>query len=319
MTMTTAQAHCLLHRIAPRLVLTLALALPGAPWAQTRPADSEAQRGALPPNPSPAEPTPWREGLERSFALPIQQLFNGSAPNQLSLRLGMEAPLNSNAFSRLGSQSQGDVPGSPTLQLGLRYMPLEGWFARVNLLRYTSPSEQRPWNPDFTYAFGFEDWRPYTFSLVYSNDNGNRFHPDRAQGERVTRFDEGTWTLGYKFPLTQAVGCNTTVRYTHRYTDAALGERQIGKKALTAGCRYVLRERWFAALNLYAYPSQRQQQTWDPDYTYSFGWADWRSGGLVVQYLNESGTRYPGRDRAPGTGRFKDGSVSISISWNLNL
>ncbi|NML16407.1 hypothetical protein [Azohydromonas caseinilytica] len=312
--------------------LALALALPVTLCAQTSPQTYAPHRGAPPPpDPPPGEPTNWREGWQRSFALPVHQLFNGTAPHLLSVRLALDAPLKADGFSNLGFQSQGEVPSSPTLQLGLRYMPLEGWFVRTNLLRYLNPSEQRPWNPDFTYAFGFEDWRPYTFSFFYSNDGGNRFHPDRARGERVTRFDEGSWSLGYKFPLTptlrdwvplseqHSVGCGTALRYTHRYADAELGARQVGKKSASLGCRYVYRQYWFAALDLVGYPVRRQQQPWDPDFTYSFGYADWSSGGLVVQYANYSGNRFPWRERAPGTGRLRDGSISVAITWNINL
>ncbi|WP_156901556.1 hypothetical protein [Azohydromonas australica] len=333
MRMAKVRSGQVFHGSWPKAVLGITLALPSLAVAQAASAEFyNPHLGAPPaPVPGPGEPTHWREGLERSFALPWHQLFNGTAPHAFSVRLGLDAPLKANGFSALGVQSQGEVPSSPTFQLGLRYMPLEGWFVRANLLRYVEPSEQRPWNPDFTYAFGFEDWRPYTFSLVYSNDGGNRFNPDRSRNERVTRFEEGTWALGYKFPLTpwargwlpmgetDKIGCGTSIRYTHRYADEKLGAGQPGKKSVGFGCRYVVRERWFAALDLSGYPVRRQQQPWDPDFTYSFGYADWRSGGLVVQYANYSGNRFPWRDRAPGTGRFRDGSISIAITWNIDL
>ncbi|WP_369062427.1 hypothetical protein ABOZ73_09080 [Caulobacter sp. 73W] len=57
-----------------------------------------------------------------------------------------------------------------------------------------------------------------------------------------------------------------------------------------------------------------QQQPWDPDFVYSFGWFDWRPGGWSVQYSNYSGNRYPGADRAAGTGRFKDGTISVTYN-----
>ncbi|WP_119154297.1 hypothetical protein [Caldimonas tepidiphila] len=318
------------RRRAPLVVLGLLLALPGLAQAQSRTRDQAPHRGIPPFEGGADEQSALRKGLESSFALPLHKLRDGTAPHQLSLRLGLEVPLKSNALSGAGFRSQGDIPSSPTAQLGLRYMPLEGWFVRMNALRYLSPERQRPWNPDFTYSFGYEDWRPYTLSLVYTNDGGNRFNPDRSLGERVTRFDEGTWTFGFKFPLPKslepvfllpdeedAVGCSTSWKYTHRYTDIEAGARQHGKHSATFGCRYTFRQRWFVSGTLHGFPNSRQKQPWDPDFTYSFGYADYRSGGLVAQYANDSGNRLPGNPRAPGTGRFRDGSVSIA--WSVTF
>jgi hypothetical protein len=58
-----------------------------------------------------------------------------------------------------------------------------------------------------------------------------------------------------------------------------------------------------------------QQQPWDPDFTYGIGYYDWHPGTILVQYNNYSGNRLPWRDKSADTGKFKDGSITISWSW----
>jgi hypothetical protein len=269
------------------------------------------------------------KGLYSSFSTPFDQLINGTAQEGLSLRLAFDLPLKSKAVAGNGLQTQGERPSSPTVQLGLKYVPLTSWFISANFSKYLSASNQEPWNPDFTYSFGYDDWHPYTFSLSYGNNGGNRLNPNKAKGEKVTEFSEGTWSLGYKFPLpnflndavffneTDNVGCNTSVNYSRTYTDLKAGGKLHNKKTLALGCKYAFENNWYFNFSLSAYPNKQQQQPWDPDYTYGFGYFDWHPGAYSIQYNNYSGNRYPWNTKSPGTGRLKDGS--ITISWSNNI
>jgi hypothetical protein len=86
------------------------------------------------------------------------------------------------------------------------------------------------------------------------------------------------------------------------------------KTSVSLGCRYTRPEGWYAEAAVFAYPQGSQQQPWDPDFTYGFGYAGARAGGLLLKYENYSGNRFPGRARAPGEGSFRSGSVSLSWS-----
>ena len=99
-----------------------------------------------------------------------------------------------------------------------------------------------------------------------------------------------------------------------RYTDFRTGDERAAKKSLSLGCRYTRAEGWFGEFALYAWPSRGQQQPWDPDFTYGFGYEDAGPGRLTVKYNNYSGNRFPGRDRGPGEGTFRSGSVSLTWS-----
>ncbi|MFM6993696.1 MAG: hypothetical protein ACKOWO_01115, partial [Sediminibacterium sp.] len=117
----------------------------------------------------------------------------------MSVRLGLDYPLRANddaPVASIGAGPQGAPAVSPTAQAGFRWTPVAGdyWFAQATLLRYLRPSLKRPWNPEFTYGFGYDDWHPSTWSFTYANYTGNRLDPDRARGEHRWNFERGTWT-----------------------------------------------------------------------------------------------------------------------------
>ncbi len=220
-----------------------------------------------------------------------------------------------------GPTEAGRIRGrSADIALTLRYEPAEGWFATITGYHYLDASRRRSWNGDYSYAFGYDDWRPKTFSLVYSNYGANRFTPDL--GQPATDFMRGTISGSYKFNLpgriaepflidrTQTIGCRVGYNITPRYTrvDGSTGSQ---KHSVSFGCRTPIWRRLFVDWTLYDYV-RGQQQPWDPDITYSFGWFDWRSHHLSLQYSNYAGNRLPGRGGPPNTGGFKAGVVTLS-------
>jgi len=243
----------------------------------------------------------------------------------LSVRMTADYPLRSGSATPTGLGSQGSPAVSPTWQLGLRYNPRQSyWFGQMTFYRYVNADRQQSWNPDFTYSFGYDDWHLGSFSAVYSNYTGNRLSPDRVKKENLTAFNQGQWSFGYKFALPQALeplflvgdqdqlSCTANVNITPRYTDLRSRSIKPNKKSLALGCRYIRPSGWYANVTLVAYPDRSQQQPWDPDFTYGFGYFDWRPGTVSVQYNNYSGNRFPGHHSVAGDGSFRKGSISIS-------
>lgn len=259
-------------------------------------------------------------------ALAVDTAEANAGARPLRLRLGFDYPLRTSAGGDLGAGTQGSPAVSPTLQAELRYNPVSYWFGSATFYRYLMGDRQRPWNPDFTYSFGYDDWHPNTFSLVYGNYSGNRLRPEGA--ETVSRFRQGVWSLGYKFvmpqfldPLFKAaddhqVNCSVNANLTQRYTDLATQSLKKNKRTLSLGCRYSLPNNLYANATVFHYPDRAQQQPWDPDFTYGFGYFDWQPGTVTIQYNNYAGNRYPGRE-TPGQGGFRRGSISVSwsASW----
>lgn len=249
----------------------------------------------------------------------------------LQLQLSLDFPLRGGSTANVGSGTQGSTATSPTVQAQLRWYPLpeSWWFAQVVFYGYLRGERQQAWNPDFTYSFGYDDWHPDTWHLVYANYTGTRFHPDTAAGESRFNFPEGQWTAGRKFSLPKPlepwflVGdgdrsiCSANSHLMPRYEDLASGTTKSGKVSFSLGCRYERPGGWFAHLAVFAYPDRSQQQPWDPDFTYGFGYDDWHPGSVSVRYNNYSGNRFPGRERGPGEGSFRSGSVTVTwkVDW----
>lgn len=287
----------------------VALALATGAQAQ-EPADAAAEQYAAPaPSSLPPPLDPSRTG-----ALP--QL---PGRKQFYITPGFSFPLNSDDSASEDNDRSG---AHPVGFVDMRYSPRENWFAGVTLYGY--PDGREDWQPDFSYAFGYDDWRPNTWSLVYANYTNNRFNPD--DGEDVTSLDKGTLSAGYKFRLPEAVrvpsadigdegrvNCRVGYHYTARYeTDA--GPDRSNKQAASVGCRAPIWKRLYFDLTAYDYVTG-EQQPWDPDFTYAFGWFDWRPNHFSIQYTNYSGTRFPWRDGTSRTARFNDGA--ISVTYNL--
>lgn len=250
-------------------------------------------------------------------------------PNAWILQPGFDFPLTTAEPSVGGASTQGtQLSGSPRAQLTLRFSPRETWFARITGYVYLQSDRKRPWNPDFTYSFGYDSWRPGTFALTYDNYGGNRWNPDSDRDERVTRFDEGTVTASYKFRMPGAleslfepdgesrwsasVAAHLVPRY-RRQNDMTRGE---WKRSLSVGVRSRFYKRLYVEGRAFVYPTGDQQQPWDPDFTYGLGWFDWRPGTLSIQYGNYSGNRWSGRAK-PGTGAIRNGSITafFTTAW----
>ena len=275
------------------------------------------------------------EGILSSFSMPLGDLLkNEEGKNRflqgLSINLGTSLPLSGGAPpAGAGHGNQGQQSASsPTGTLSFKYSPLSFWFAQTSFYKYTSPQLQAPWNPDFTYSFGYDDYHPYTFSLVYSNYGGNRLFPDATKGQVHSNFAEGGWSLGWKFKLpkkvedqlqlfsSSSVGWSTHYSVVPTFLDLKSVTFEHWKQNVSASVQYFVYKSWYWNITFLYYPISSQQQPWDPDFTYGFGYFDYHPGTFSVQYNNYSGNRYPWRTTTNSNGTFRKGSVSISYSWS---
>jgi hypothetical protein len=266
-------------------------------------------------------------GIHATFALaqpapteqPAQRYRHYSVSASVDVPLAYDDPVEGE-----GSQGEESVR-SPRISLGFRYSPRDPWFARITAYHYLNEERKAQWNPDFTYSFGYDDWRPGTLAITYDNYGGNRFSPDRAAGEKMTRFEEGTLSAVYKVPVPERVdaffnphpdrrlsatlGAHFTPRF-RRNDDPVRGE---WKQVVSAGIRNRFYSSWYVEARALFYPRDGQQQPWDPDFTYGFGYFDWRPGKISVQYSNYAPNRFRGHD-VPRGGTFRDGAIAISWS-----
>ena len=230
----------------------------------------------------------------------------------------------------MGSQTQGTPAATPALHAAVRWVPFKDsyWFARVVFYRYLHASEQQPWNPDYAYSFGYEDWHPGAWSATYSNYTGTRWNPDALLRPSRLNFPQGLLATTYRFALPESMRsvflagdgdeaiCTAGAELTPRYMDLASLTERGNRVAATLGCRYTRPDGWFAGVVAFVYPRRFQQQPWDPDFTYSFGLLNVRPGTWSVWYSNYSGNRFPGRSRAAAEGTPRSGIVTVS--WRFD-
>lgn len=270
------------------------------------------------------------QGVSSSFSLPFEKWDEEKTElhwyDGLSGNLALGYPLlETPAASLPPNTTNGLTNNNLTATLSLKYSIIGNWFVSGTVYHYIDKEQQNPWNPDFTYVFGYSDWRPYTFSLLYSNYGGNRFNATETQP--VTTFQQGTWSLGWKFPITKpfidwlsftkegAIGCQVDFNYTHEYFDLASIGNKYHHRTVSLGCKYAITGNWYINGTAFHYLDTTQRQPWNPDFTYGFGYFDWRPGTITLQYNNYSGNRWHDSDRAKNTGRFIDGSITLAYSF----
>ncbi len=203
------------------------------------------------------------------------------------------------------------------LNLSLQYSPYSYWFANVTMRGPISDFDK--YTADFRYSFGYDDWHPNTFSLVYSNYGDNRIFP--SGNNRFTYFEQGAFTFAYKFSLPKnieqhvlindgdALTCQIGYSWVPRYYSLDDNGIKSNKQVALGGCGYTFKQHFFIRATAFWYPKSEQQQPWNGDYSYSFGYAGYTPGSFSLQYSNYSGTRFPGRSSA--NAKFREGTVSL--------
>ncbi|WP_427913079.1 hypothetical protein ACPWT1_21060 [Ramlibacter sp. MMS24-I3-19] len=91
----------------------------------------------------------------------------------------------------------GDVGSDKvSFALGCRYTRPGGWFAQATAFAWPEPRKQQPWDPDFTYGFGWTDPGSSGLTLQYANYSGNRW-PGRARAPGEGQFRSGSISVGW--------------------------------------------------------------------------------------------------------------------------
>ena len=244
--------------------------------------------------------------------------------------IGIQIPLKkSEPYIYERFQTQGEPSNNLNLNATIRWNPISYYYLYLTFYKYVQPELQAPWHPDFAYSFGYEDWNPYTFSLTYSNYQGNRLLPKSERDEVFTRFLEGTFSFGWKFPtpvIIENILCHhyssnvmhqLCLNTTPQYYDLKTNSKLNWKNSISLETKYYIYSYYFIRLNCFYYPNSEKQQQWDPDFTYGFGYFDWHYGTFSIQYNNYSGNRYFWSKKKTDSGKFVDGFFSVTWNWGF--
>lgn len=214
-----------------------------------------------------------------------------------------------------------------------------GFFTRVRFFEQFSfnttfyhdfnPEASAKWVPNFTYTLGRYNWKPNKFNYGYENYLNNRYSDNWKEFGR--KFMGGYYFISYSHlppdSFNRRIHIDNTsnlkltyfARYSIKYRDLQEvnhGGIFSGKVTAGAGFRYTILWNIYIESAFYAYPFPEQKQPWDPDYTYGFGYFDWRSFRCSITYGNWAVNRFPWNKNNyyPRYG-FLDGNFRFIVNW----
>lgn len=184
------------------------------------------------------------------------------------------------------------------------------------------------WTSDYSYTIGRYHWKPNKFNYGYENYLNNKYSDNlKTFGEK---FLEGYYFLSFQNALSDRVReaikldestnmrFNYFVRYSIKYRDEfnkIHGGIANGKVVLGAAGRYTFYKNLYIEGGVYYYPEAGKRQPWDPDYSYGFGYFDWRSFRVSVTYGNWAINRWPGTKTPYKDYGFLDGQFRVIANW----
>lgn len=185
------------------------------------------------------------------------------------------------------------------------------------------------WISNYTYSIGRYNWRPNKFNYGYENYLNNRYSDNLKKiGEKLM---EGYYFISYshnlpekqtkkiKFDESSNIKFTYFARYSIKYRDSneiIHGGIGSGKATVGGGLRYTIFKKIYIESAIYIYPEDKlKKQQWDPDYTYGFGYFDWRAFRFSITYGNWAVNRFPwNKTDYPNYG-FLDGNFRIAANW----
>lgn len=193
-------------------------------------------------------------------------------------------------------------------------------------LFYNFNSNQLPlWVSDAFYSLKWYNWRPHTFSFGYDNYAPNRFDKLNEWGDN---FLLGSYFISYNLPLykkwlnkiridnTTNFMIIPTARYSINYLDDN-GLTKSTKPILSVSANYTIAKRFFIMGTIHSYPLKNTKTSWDPDFTYSFGYSDYRPWKLSITYGNWVVNRFNPKNKMPKDYGFIDGNISINYNYSF--
>lgn len=183
----------------------------------------------------------------------------------------------------------------------------------------------QPWTADYYYSISRFNWRPNTFSYGYENYVDNKYSD--TPHSLYQKFLQGYYFVSYGHDLPKKIICkikldNTTnirityiARYAINYKDQNKIIHQDGKIWFGMSARYIIWRSFYVEYGLNFFPDENKRLPWDPDYTYGFGYFDWRPFKFSFSYGNWVVNRFGGNSNAYEYYGFWDGNFNISLNY----
>jgi hypothetical protein len=213
-----------------------------------------------------------------------------------------------------------------------------GFFTRIRFFEQFSfnttfykdfnPKAAAFWTSNFTYSIARYNWKPNRFNYGYENYLNNRYKDNLI--EMGNKFLEGYYFLSFShnlfdtmprflnFDESSLIKITYFARYSIKYRDKfdeIHGGLTSGKLFFGAGFRYTFIKNLYVESAIYLYPEEYKKQPWDPDYSYGFGYFDYRAFRLSFTYGNWAVNRFPWNQQEYRRYGFLDGNFRIIANW----
>ena len=185
------------------------------------------------------------------------------------------------------------------------------------------------WISDFDYSIGRYNWRPNKFNFGYENYVNNKYTDNLKTFSQ--KFMEGYYFLSYNNnlseKLTKKIALDSTtnlkfiyfVRYSINYRDefdVEHGSLFSGKPTLGVSMRYtIFRGIYIEGATYFYFHPAVQKQPWDPDYSYGFGYFNYRAFRCSLTYANWAVNRFPWNESAYKYYGILDGNFRFTVNW----
>lgn len=182
------------------------------------------------------------------------------------------------------------------------------------------------WVSDFTYSIGRYQWRPHKINFGYENYQNNKYNDNLDA--LAEKFMEGYLFVSYNVWLpdvinrmiridsTSGLRISPLLRMAPRYRDELEKVHYDGKPQAGITARWIMFWNIYIEGGAYYYFTPYfRQLPWDPDFTYGFGYFDYRSFRFSLTYGNWAVNRWPGKARELKHYGFLDGNFRLIFNW----
>lgn len=211
-----------------------------------------------------------------------------------------------------------------TTNVGLDINPIEHFHIKTQFfVDLLETNEAPPWLSNMYYQVGWYDWRNKRPSFGYENYGPNRFSGGTDWSENFMR---GSFFASFNYDLlndysplkwddSSQIRITPIVRYSIEYPDK-FGVEKGGNNKIVLGTstRWSIAKKFYIEGALLYYPKKESKLPWDPDFTYGFGYFNWKAFNVNVSYGNWIANRFSNKEmeHTPLNGEFK-----VSLNWAL--
>ena len=204
----------------------------------------------------------------------------------------------------------------------------EEFYINTTFYKDFNPRADAMWIADYTYSIGRYNWRPNRINYGYENyinnkysDNSQTFYNKFLQGYYFVSYNQSWEKLNHRISIDSTTSLKLIyfVRYSIKYLnkDQVLSGGPLdGKSTVGAALRFTMYRNIYIETAVYYYPEADKKQTWDPDYTYGFGYFDWRSFRMSLTYGNWAVNQFPWNKNYYPHYSFLDGDFRITANWS---